>query len=260
MPNGKKTYWKSFLGIPRYKIDWYFKYYMSRLFRVTFDKLQDQREYWNTRGAEYYEEVFQSRHYDYEIFFQDMFVNELKQLSFESFFEAGCGFGWNVKRVKQEFPEVAIGGVDFSLPQLINSGRYLPEIFMPVVQGDACFMPFKDNAFDVGFTLGVFMNIHPTKIEKAIDEMIRVSKKYIIHLEWDHDNTKPSLREKRIFKTNIVSHNYRQLYEQRGKNILKFGTYKDFEDVFYQRFRSTAVSTWEQFEGPEKYILLVVEL
>ncbi|MCX5884687.1 MAG: class I SAM-dependent methyltransferase [Proteobacteria bacterium] len=260
MRDGGKSYWKNFLGIPRYKIDWFFKCYIHKVFGITFDKLHDQRQYWNSRGAGYFEEVFQSQHYTYEIFFQDMFINELRSLSFENFFEAGCGFGWNVKRVKQEFPNVKIEGIDFSMPQLMNSKIYLPHIYMPAVQGDACLMPFKDKAFDIGFTLGVFMNIHPAKIEKAIDEMIRVSKKYIIHLEWDQDNTKPALREKRIFKTNIISHNYRCLYEQRGKRIIKFKTYKDFEESFNKRFKSTKVSTWEQFEGPEKYILLVVEL
>ena len=260
MPDKKKTYWKYFFGIPRYKIDWYFKYYMYKLFGIIFDKMHDQKDYWNTRGAEYFEEVFRSRHYKYEIFFQDMLIEELLNLEFKSFFEAGCGFGWNVKRVKQEFPDVRIGGLDFSLPQLKNSKVYIPEIYMPAAQGDTCFIPFKDKVFDVGLTLGVFMNIHPTKIDNAIDEMIRVSRKYIIHLEWDQDNTKPALREKRIFKTNIVSHNYRRLYESRGKKVLKFETYKDFEGRFYQRFKSTKVSTWESFEGPEKYIFIVIRV
>ena len=260
MPKNKQTYWRNFLGIPRYKIDWYFKYYLYKIFGCTFDKLNDQKEYWNTRGTEYYEEVFKSLHYDYEIFFQDMLIDELGKIDFNSFFEAGCGFGWNVKRVKTEFTNTKIGGLDFSIPQLCNSREYIPDIFMPAVCGDGCFMPFKDDAFDVGFTLGVFMNIHPDKIVKAIDEMIRVSRKYIIHLEWDQENTKPELKERRIPKTNIVSHDYRDLYGKRGKRIMKFETYQNFEKQYYQRHRSAEVTTWEQFEGPEKYILIVIEV
>lgn len=260
MSKDKNTYWKNFLGIPRYKIDWYYKYFLHKWFGFTFKKLYDQRQYWNERGREYFQEVFNSHHYNYEVFFQDMLIKELKGLAFKSFFEAGCGFGWNVKRVKQEFPEVMISGVDFSFPQLINSRNYLPDIFMPVAQADACFMPLKDASMDVGFSLGVFMNIHPDKIGKAIDEMIRVCKRYIIHLEWDQENTKPSLREKRIFKTNIISHNYRSLYESRGKKVLKFRTCNDFENDFNRRFPKTTVSSWEEFEGPGKYILILVEV
>jgi ubiquinone/menaquinone biosynthesis C-methylase UbiE len=254
----RQSYWKSFLGIPRYKIEWYYKYYVHKFFGITFKKILDQREYWNTRGREYFEEITDSGNLNYEIFFQDMLVDELRNLEFDSFFEAGSGFGWNVKRVKKEFPDIRIGGLDFSFPQLQNSKKYCPDIFMPAVQGDACNIPFKDNAFDVGFSLGVFMNIHPGKIEQAIDEMIRVSRKYIIHLEWDEENTKPELKEKRIFKTNIISHDYKKLYESRGKKILKFETYKDFEERFCSRFKPAKLATWEQFEGSEKYIFLVV--
>jgi len=254
------TYWRRFLGMPMYKIEWYVKYYLYKLFGYTFDKMDDQKRYWNTRGKEYFDEITNSKHLDYEIFFQDMLIEELKNLEFDSFFEAGSGFGWNVKSVKKEFPGVSIGGIDFSFPQLQNSRKYLPDIIMPAVQGDACSMPFLDNSFDVGFTLGVFMNIHPGKIGRAIDEMIRVSRKYIIHLEWDQENTKPELKERRVFKTNIVSHDYRELYVKRGKRILKFESFKDYENQFYLRYKSTKVTTWEQFEGPEKYVFIVIEV
>ncbi len=260
MTEKQQTYWKDFLGIPRYKIDWYFKYYLYKIFGFTFDKLHDQREYWNRRGKEYFQEVFNTHHYDYEIFFQDMLIEELKILAFSSFFEAGSGFGWNVKRVKAEFPHARVGGVDFSFPQLLNSTKYLSQIAMPCAQADVCRMPFKDKAFDVGFTLGVFMNLHPKNIDAAIDEMIRVCAKYIIHIEWDQENTKPDLKQKRVFKTNIISHDYNRLYEIRGKKVLKFKTYKDFEGDFYRRFKNTEVSSWEKYEGPEKYIFIMVKL
>lgn len=260
MENKKETYWKTFLGLPRYKIDWYCKYFMYKAFGVTFEKMKSQNIYWNTRGVEYYGEFFQSEYYKYEEYFQDIFIENLKELKFDSFFEAGCGFGWNVKRVKKEFGDVRVGGLDFSMPQLLHSKGYLPEIKMPAARGDACKMPFKDDAFDVGFTLGVFMNIHGDNIGRAIDEMIRVSKKYVIHLEWDQENTTPALREKRIIKTNIVSHDYRKLYEERGKKVIKFQTYKEFGQGFMKKFNKTSVSTWEQFEGPEKYIVIVVEM
>lgn len=260
MKEKKDTYWRIFFGFPRYKIDWYFKYYLYKIFGFTFDKLKDQRRYWNTRGKKYYEEFFETEYYKYEIFFQDLLIDELRSFEFSSIFEAGCGFGWNVKRIKKEFPQVKIGGLDFSFPQLRNSKFYQSDIIIPVALGDNFFMPLKNNVFDIGFTMGVYMNIHPDKIDKAIDELLRVSKKYIIHLEWDQSNTRRELREKRIFKTNIVSHDYKKLYEKRRKNILKFLTYRDFEHKFYEQFTATKVKTWEQFEGPEKYIFVIVEV
>ncbi len=259
MQTKKDIYWKKFLGIPRYKINWYFKYYLYKIFGFRSDKMKDQRKYWNTRGEEYFKEFFADGYYKYEIFFQDLLIEELRNLKFDSIFEAGCGFGWNLKRIKKEFPRVDMGGLDFSVAQLRNSKIYQPNIVMPATLGNVCFMPFRDNLFDIGFTVGVYMNIHSSKIDKAIDELLRVSKKYVVHLEWDQNNTTNKLREKRIFKTNIISHDYKKLYEKRGKRILKFSTYKAFGSKFYDRFPSTKVKCWEQFEGPEKYILIVVE-
>lgn len=260
MESRQETYWKTFLGIPRYKIDWYFKYYLYKITGFTFDKLKDQKHYWNTRGKQYYRDFFDSECWKYEIFFQDLLIEELRKLEFSSIFEVGCGFGWNVKRIKREMPGVAVSGVDFSLPQLQNSLIYDAGIRIPAVLSEACLLPFRDDAFDIGFTMGVFMNVHSKKIGSAIDELLRVSKKYIVHLEWDQNNTTPELRERRIFKTNIVSHDYPALYKQRGKKIIKFLNYRDFQDAFFKRFPTTKVKTWEQFDGPEKYILSVIEV
>ena len=123
-------------------------------------------------------------------------------------------------------------------------------------------MPLKDNAFDVGFSLGVFMNIHPSKIEAAAKEMARVCGKYIIHLEYDENNATEELREKRVFKTNIVSHDYRELYEKLGKKVVKFLTYKEFGDAYncFQKKISSDLDRWEGFEGAEKYIFIMVEV
>ena len=77
-----------------------------------------------------------------------------------------------------------------------------------LAMGDNRAMPFADNAFDVGFSVGVYMNIHGDDIEIALRELVRVSGKYIIQFEYDENHTTPELRETRAFKTNIVSHHY----------------------------------------------------
>jgi len=123
-------------------------------------------------------------------------------------------------------------------------------------------MPFKDNAFDVGFSLGVFMNIHPSKIESACTEMMRVCKKYIIHIEYDEDNTTHELKQKRAFKTNIVSHNYNKLYKELGAKVIHFKTFKDFGEQYllHENNLKTNLQRWEGFEGAEKYIFIVISL
>jgi len=256
------NYWKSFCGVDLFKVNYLAKYYLYRCCGLTLPKLQSQHGYWAKRGEVYMDEILASGYLDREVFFQNMLVDELKKLDFQSFFEAGSGFGWNIRRVKEEFPATFVGGVDFSLSQLENAKSYLKGLDLPLVNADNCQMPLKDDAFDVGFSLGVFMNIHPSKIEAAVKEMTRVCRKYIIHLEYDDSHTTKELREKRVFKTNIVSHDYRKLYEALGKKVVKLTSYRDF-GTDYQEFQkkiSKGLDRWEGFEGAEKYIFIVVEL
>lgn len=255
-------YWKKVFGIETYKIEWHFKRLLYKVFGITLPKLASQQDYWQRRGQVYFDEISSSGYLDREVFFQNMLVESLMGIDFTSFFEAGCGFGWNIGRVKQEFPETFVGGVDFSLTQLLNSHRYLEGMDVPVVNGDACHMPLNDNAFDVGFSLGVFMNIHPDNIRTALSEMLRVCGKYIIHIEYDQDNTTPELREKRAFKTNIVSHDYRALYKELGAEVVEFRTYKDFGSAYHAHAKrvSSDLDRWEGFEGPEKYVFVVVKV
>lgn len=255
------TYWKKFLGIDLFKISYYAKWALYRSLGITLPKLKDQRAYWDRRAVSYMEDVFETGYHDREVFFQNMLVNELKRLEFTSCFEAGSGFGWNIKRMKKEFPHKRVGGLDFSITQLRNSKNYLKRDDIAVVNGDNCAIPFQENAFDVGFSLGVFMNIHPAKIKQALTEMSRVCKNYIIHLEWDEQHARSSLREQRAFKTNIISHDYQALYEALGKKIVTIKTYKEFEPDFveFQKHIASRDTRWEGFEGVDKYVLFIID-
>jgi len=258
----KNSYWTRVVGIDIFKVKYYFQYWLYKYAGIALPKLKRQYEYWSIRGEVYMDEILSSGYLDREKFFQDLLIGQLRAVSFASCFEAGCGFGWNLKRIQEEFPSVYVSGLDFSVSQLQNAKSYLQPFPIQTVQGNNCRMPFRDRAFDIGFSVGVFMNIHSDHIRNAIGEMIRVCGKYIIHLEYDQDYTTQELKQKRIFKTNIISHSYKNLYESFGKKIKVFSTYRDFADAYlrYQTEIQYDLNRWEGFEGPEKYILIVVEL
>lgn len=257
-----QMYWKKIFGIEVFKLQYGIKSFLYRFFKFKFPKLKSQKDYWTDRGRVYMDEVLSSGYLDREVFFQDMMIRELRGLEFNSLFEAGCGFGWNIKRAKDDFPAIRVGGVDFSQPQLLNSKKYMDKYNALVSRGDATQLPFCDNAFDIGITVGVFMNIHPSKIENALKEMIRVSKKYIVHLEYDELHATEELIKRRAFKTNIVSHDYKALYQSLGKHIINFKTHIDFSEEFERHNKKikSQLMDWESFEGPEKYIFMVVKI
>lgn len=83
-----------------------------------------------------------------------------------------------------------------------------------IVRGDALDIPFKDNYFDLVFTSGVLIHISPENIDQALNEMYRVSNKYI----WGHE---------------YFAENYTEIEYQGQKNLLwKTNFCKLFLDKF----------------------------
>ena len=256
-----KKYWNNkFLGIEIFKLKFIFKKFLYKFTKITLPKLKSQKNYWQSRGTVYMEEFFDSKYESREIFFQNLLIENIKNLNIDSAFEAGCGFGWNIKRLKDEFPSKRIGGLDFSETQLSNGKEYCKNN-IDLYEGDICKMPFEDNFFDLGFSVGVFMNIHKSKINDAVKEMVRVSKKYILHLEYSEEYAEKHLIQERKFKTNIISYDYAKLYKDHNVKVKKFLTYKDFlaEHNSFMQNININLQTWEEWEGPSKYILVLIE-
>ncbi len=76
--------------------------------------------------------------------------------------------------------ELQAGAVD--LAQKRTSG-------INVIQGTAFDIPFKDDYFDVVFTSGVLIHIHPENHPSIMEEMYRCSKQYIWGFEYYAENT-----------------------------------------------------------------------
>jgi pseudaminic acid biosynthesis-associated methylase len=53
-----------------------------------------------------------------------------------------------------------------------------------IIQGSGFDLPFRDNYFDLVFTNGVLIHIHPNDLEKIMKEMVRVSRQYIWGFEY----------------------------------------------------------------------------
>ncbi len=76
-----------------------------------------------------------------------------------------------------------------------------------IIKGDALDIPFKDDFFDLVFTHGVLIHISPSNIKQAINEIHRVSNKYIWGLEYFAENyTDLDYRGKKniMWKTNFM--------------------------------------------------------
>lgn len=97
--------------------------------------------------------------------------------------EVGCNVGWNLEYLRRlGVPELY--GIE---PQLyaVERARWRGPSF-GVLQGTAFDLPFRDGWFDLAFTSGVLIHISPETVHAAIDELHRVSRRWIVAIEYDH--------------------------------------------------------------------------
>ena len=64
------------------------------------------------------------------------------------------------------------------------------DIDINYIKGSAFDLPFKDSYFDLVFTSGVLIHIHPDDLEKVMSEVYRVSNKYIWGFEYFSEDLK----------------------------------------------------------------------
>jgi pseudaminic acid biosynthesis-associated methylase len=86
-----------------------------------------------------------------------------------------------------------------------------------LVEGSALDIPFKDRYFDLVFTSGVLIHIAPENLPKVIDEMYRVSKRYIWCFEYFSEECKEI--EYRGHKNRLWKNNFLELFQERHPNL-----------------------------------------
>ncbi len=137
------------------------------------------QDYWSKRGGQTY---FEEQEAVEDRTLRSQFIaGEVKQISFGSLLEIGCGYSKQLKNLSST--GVSFFGCDFSRPQLLKGKEFFPPMIGRVAEADAEFLPFKDKSFDVVMSSAVILhNKHP-KAQRIISEMIRVSRRYLVHNE-----------------------------------------------------------------------------
>ena len=99
--------------------------------------------------------------------------------------EAGCNIGNNLK----SFPtNQEIYGIDLNEKALEKTKEKFPNFKFQ--KGSLLKIPFSDSFFDLVFTRGVLIHIAPEDIQQATEEILRVSKKWVMNLEYFGEDNK----------------------------------------------------------------------
>jgi ubiquinone/menaquinone biosynthesis C-methylase UbiE len=130
-------------------------------------------QYWDRYAQDH------ATHYNEEMakFIRDLALS----LKTQSVLEIGCSAGNDLKLFSDEFD---IKGIDTSQIAITHAQKNLPRFSFQMGQADS--IPFEDNSIDLVFTRNLFN--HVDSVKKGVEEMFRVSKKYIFNIELFSEN------------------------------------------------------------------------
>lgn len=94
--------------------------------------------------------------------------------------DIGCGKGFLLYELVQMLPGLSVKGVDISRYAKANSH---PEVSNSIIVGTADNLPFGNQQFDLAISLNTFHNLYNYQLDKALSEMMRVSRNSYLCVE-----------------------------------------------------------------------------
>lgn len=97
--------------------------------------------------------------------------------------EVGCNLGLNL-RVMRDLWDVELSAIEPnpSAREKVLSDKVLPPERLYAGFGDK--IPVADGAVELAFTTGVLIHVHPDQLAATMDEVVRVSSKYVLCSEY----------------------------------------------------------------------------
>ena len=126
---------------------------------------------WSSRGIDAVRQDFANIDYPH----RRWLVEQFARLSpFESVLEIGCGYGPNLQLLEGRFPGLSCHGIDIS-PNAVR-------------EGNARFASLGNKNIHISVGKAVLLYVGPDKIEKVIRELIRVSRRALLLVEFHDSN------------------------------------------------------------------------
>jgi len=159
-----------------------------------------------------------------------------------SILEIGCNIGVNL-RALAGITAAELGAVE---PNARARAQVVADGVLPpsrIHEASVTALPFADGAFDLAFTSGVLIHVPPNDLPAAIDEIVRVAKRYIVCAEYFATN--PEQRTYRGEEGLLFKRDFGGLYLDRHPEL------KLLDHGFFWR-RATGIDdlVWQLFEKP----------
>ncbi len=133
-----------------------------------------------------------------------------------SWLEVGCGPGWNLDFFQRHYPLSRFTGIDVA-PEQLQGARELGFVQHGVnfVQGNMFSLPFADGAFELVYTFMVLGHVSPSRVTDVLREVLRVSSRYVLHLEPTWNYRPEALGGVALFEDDVFFHDLRKRYQRR---------------------------------------------
>ncbi|MGE3822495.1 MAG: class I SAM-dependent methyltransferase [Isosphaeraceae bacterium] len=142
----------------------------------------DPRAYWTLRGGlEYYrEQEGQPARTDRS----HWLAERVASYQPSSVLEVGCGYGKQLRSIRERLPSARLTGLDFSPSQLELARSHLDgQGPINLVLGSGARLPFPDQSFDLVLTSAVILHNPPPIAEAIRREVLRVARQFTAHNE-----------------------------------------------------------------------------
>jgi ubiquinone/menaquinone biosynthesis C-methylase UbiE len=104
-------------------------------------------------------------------------------LGAKNILEAGCNRGNNLSAFPSNFD---VHGFDLNEHAIEISKKKYPNFKFKI--GSVTQIPYENNSFDLVFSRTVLIHIHEKMMDQVMNEMLRVTKKYIFNIEFFGEN------------------------------------------------------------------------
>ena len=150
---------------------------------------------------------------------RQVIIDLLRTFEWSYLLEVGCSAGPNLLKIRENFPDKALYGVDINQAS-VDEAKAVLDRATEVRQANIVErIPFVDGFFDVVLADAVLMYAGPEDIDWVMDELNRVTKKAVLIV--DRFTTKDSS------ESHVWSRNYTKLLEERGFSVTEIPITKD---------------------------------
>jgi len=179
---------------------------IKMLARKFLGKPYDVERYWTERGK-FYRKIEEAKRTQPLDQIERLLLQVLNGQDFNSVLDFGCGYGKHLKVLAQTFKNKRLVGIDVSSSMLKQAENYVSGN-VELKKTDGLTLPFGDKSFDVTYTCHVLIHNPPENIERIVEEIKRVTRKFSVHIE---STVKSSPCARHYF-----CHNYDSIFKASG--------------------------------------------